>query len=71
MNNERQLSFFKKIFNKFFKKEEIKMLVSGLDKKVEEIVNILNANGMKPFASCDGTIKGHMDDEGKYEHARF
>ena len=68
MNNERQLSFFKKIFNKFFKKEEIKMLVSGLDKEVEEIVNILNANGMKPFASCDGTIKGHMDDEGKYEH---
>ena len=68
MSDEKKSSFWKKILKKFLKKEEAKMLVSGLDKEVEEIVNILNENGMRPFASCDGTIKGHLADGEKNKH---
>lgn len=68
MNENKKQSLWQRILSKFSKKEKTKMLVSGLDKEVEEIVNLLNENGMKPFASCDGTIKGHMDGELKDEH---
>ena len=68
MNENKKISLWQRILSRFSKKEESKMLVSGLDKEVEEIVNLLNENGMKPFASCDGTIKSHMDGEIKNEH---
>ena len=51
-------TIWQRILGRFFKEEQL-MLVSGLDKEVEEIVNLMNQNGMRPYASCDGSIKTH------------
>lgn len=70
-----------KLFRKFFnigreqqeeqEKQEVpveKMKVSNLDAGVAELVNLLNENGMRPFASCDGSVKSHMNEYFEIEH---
>jgi len=35
------------------------MKISGIDKDLEDLIYYLDANGFKPFASCDGVIANH------------
>ena len=37
------------------------MKISGIDKDFINIVNYLDKNGFKPFASCDGVLENHSD----------
>lgn len=48
-----------KMGGKFLKK---KLKVSGIDKDFVNIINYLNEEGLKPFASCDGVVANHNED---------
>ena len=39
------------------------MQVSEIDKDFIDIVNILNANGLRPFSSCDGVESHHTEED--------
>ena len=38
------------------------MKISGIDKDFVDIIEYLNENGYKTFASCDGVLEHHADD---------
>ncbi len=67
-----QISFWDKLKDTFGLSSSRKLLgdgsdelmnVEGIDEGVSEIVTLLNKNYMKPFASCDGMIKTHIDSD--------
>ncbi len=39
------------------------MKISGIDKDIEKSIYYLDANGFKPYASCDGVIENHKKDD--------
>lgn len=39
------------------------MKISEIDKDIEKIIYYLDANGFRPYASCDGVIENHKKDD--------
>ncbi len=39
------------------------MKISGIDKDFVNIINYLDENGFKPYASCDGVEENHLESQ--------